>query len=105
MAQALSNLIINSDKYSQGAPHVAISATVTSEDVQIFIRDWGIGIPVDEQSRVFSDYVRGSNVGARPGTGLGLAIVSQIISLHGGLIEVVEQEGAGTTMKITLPRP
>ena len=105
MAQALSNLIINSDKYSQGAPHVAISATVTSEDVQIFIRDWGIGIPQDEHSRVFSDYVRGSNVGTRPGTGLGLAIVSQIISLHGGLIEVVEQEGAGTTMKITLPRP
>ncbi len=105
MAQALSNLITNADKYSQGSPHVAITATVTSEDVQIFIRDWGIGIPAEEQARVFSDYVRGSNVGMRPGTGLGLAIVSQIISLHGGMIEVVHQDGPGTTMKITLPRP
>lgn len=105
MAQAISNLVINSDKYSQGNPHVAITATVTSEDVQIFIRDWGIGIPLEEQPRIFSDYVRGSNVGSRPGTGLGLAIVSQIISLHGGMIEVVDQEGPGTTMKITLPRP
>lgn len=105
MAQAISNLIINADKYSLGSPHVAITAMVTSEDVQIFIRDWGIGIPADEQARVFSDYVRGSNVGTRPGTGLGLSIVSHIISLHGGMIEVVDQEGPGTTMKITLPRP
>lgn len=105
MKQAIGNLLSNSEKYAGDEQYITITATVTSEDVQIFIRDRGIGIPPEERARVFSDYVRGSNVGTRPGTGLGLAIVSQIIGLHGGMIEVIDQDGPGTTMRISLPRP
>ena len=105
MQQVLANLLLNAEKYTALPPRVLITGEVTSEDVQIFIRDWGIGIPEEERSRVFSDYVRGSNVGSRPGTGLGLAIVSQIMAMHGGLIEVLETDGPGTTMKMTFPRP
>lgn len=105
MEQAIHNLLSNARKYSVAPPHVDITGAVTSEDVQIFITDNGIGIPPEERSRVFADYVRGSNVEARPGTGLGLAIVRQIINLHGGMIEVLDRDAPGTTMKITLPRP
>lgn len=103
--QALINLLSNSMKYSGGAPHIDISAVASSDDVQITLRDRGIGIPKQERARIFSDYVRGSNVGDRPGTGLGLAIVRQIVSLHGGSIEVVDTDGPGTSIRITLPRP
>ena len=105
MAQAFVNLLTNAEKYSDGTARIEISGLVTSEDVQILVRDWGIGIPEKERGRIFSDYVRGSNVGSRPGTGLGLSIVNQIVSLHGGIIEVASSDGPGTTMKITLPRP
>lgn len=105
MEQAFGNLFSNAVKYSDEDPCVEVRAVVNSEVVQIFIRDRGIGIPAAEQGRIFSDYVRGTNVGEKPGTGLGLAIVRQIIQLHGGLIEIVETDGPGTTFKITLPRP
>lgn len=105
MEQVIHNLLSNAQKYSADPACVDITGAVTSDDVQIFITDNGIGIPPEERSRVFADYVRGSNVESRPGTGLGLAIVGQIISLHGGMIEVVDRDGPGTTMKITLPRP
>lgn len=103
--QAFTNLFANSIRYTAGKPRVAISVTVTSEAVQIHFRDWGIGVPEVERDRVFSDYVRGSNVDGRTGTGLGLSIVRQAIGLHGGLIEIVATEGPGTTFRITLPRP
>ena len=104
MERAFGNLVANAIKYSSGDPRVEISGEVTSEDVTIRVRDWGIGIPPEERERVFSDYVRGTNVGTTPGTGLGLSIVSQIIGLHGGLVEVVDTQGPGTTVRIVLPR-
>ena len=105
MEQAVINLLSNAIKYSEDSPRIDISATAGPDSLVILFRDWGVGIPVGERDRVFSDYVRGSNVGAIEGTGLGLSIVSQIINLHGGLVEVVETVGPGTTIKVTLPRP
>ena len=103
--QALSNLLTNANKYSDGPAYVFIRALATSEDVQIFVCDRGIGVPSEERERIFSDYVRGSNVGEKPGTGLGLSIVRQIIGLHGGSIEIVDGDLPGTTFRISLPRP
>lgn len=105
MEQAFVNLFSNAFKYSHGDPRVEVRAAVSSEDVQIFVRDHGIGVPPQERSRIFSDYVRGSNVGARAGTGLGLAIVSQVMGLHGGLIDILDTDGEGTTFRLVLPRP
>jgi signal transduction histidine kinase len=105
MEQAFVNLFSNAFKYSHGDPRVEVRAAVSSEDVQIFVRDHGIGVPQEERTRIFSDYVRGSNVGTRAGTGLGLAIVSQVMGLHGGLIDIVDTQGQGTTFRLVLPRP
>lgn len=103
--QAVTNLLANALKYAAEEKRVEVTATVTNEEVQLFIRDWGIGVPDGERERIFAEYVRGSNVGSTPGTGLGLSIVRQIIGLHGGLIEAVDTDGPGLTIKITLPRP
>lgn len=103
--QAITNLLANALKYAADEKRVEVTAAVTSADVQLFIRDWGIGVPPAEHERIFADYVRGSNVGNTPGTGLGLSIVRQIIGLHGGSIEAVQTDGPGLTVKITLPRP
>ena len=104
MEQVFANLLSNVIKYAVGQPRAEIGAALTSEDVQIVVRDWGIGVPEEERSRIFSDYVRGSNVGSTQGTGLGLSIVNQIVGLHGGVIDIIEHEGPGLMMKISLPR-
>ncbi|MGB3496335.1 MAG: sensor histidine kinase, partial [Elainellaceae cyanobacterium] len=65
--------------------------------------DEGIGIPLDDQARLFGFFHRGSNVGAIPGTGLGLAIVKKSIDLHRGTIQVQSSPGQGTCITITLP--
>lgn len=103
--QALANLLSNAIKYSEGIPRVEITAAVSSDSIQVLVRDYGIGIPENERSNVFTDFVRAENVGERPGTGLGLAIVRRIAGLHGGLVDILEADGPGTTIRLTLPRP
>lgn len=103
--QAIGNLIGNAIKYSDGKPRVDISVIPGPESIHVLIRDHGIGIPASERDNIFGEYARAGNVGSRPGTGLGLAIVRHIASLHGGSVDVVDTEGQGTTMRLTLPRP
>lgn len=102
--QVITNLLSNSAKYAGEQKRALIKASVTSEDVQLLFRDWGIGVPAAEREDIFSEYSRASNVGERPGTGLGLAIVKQVIALHGGLIEAVDAHGPGLAIRIALPR-
>ena len=104
MERVFVNLVSNAVKFSILPTQVDIHGVISSEDVRIYLRDRGIGIPEAERAKVFGEYVRGSNVGDVSGTGLGLSIVSHILELHGGAIEIVETEGNGTTFMITLPR-
>ena len=101
--QVFVNLLTNAAKFAEGPAQVHVTADLSSEDVRILVRDHGIGIPASERERVFSEYVRGTNVGMAHGTGLGLAIVRHIVGLHGGMIEIADTRGPGTTFVITLP--
>ncbi len=67
------------------------------------IQDQGIGIPREDQQRLFDTFHRARNVGRIPGTGLGLAIVKQCVDLHGGQIIVHSEIAAGTTFTVILP--
>ncbi len=69
----------------------------------IQVKDYGIGIPQDEQGKVFDTFSRCSNVGGVQGTGLGLAIVKHAVELHGGSIALVSTEGIGSTFTVALP--
>jgi signal transduction histidine kinase len=71
--------------------------------LEIAVRDRGLGIPHDEQRRIFDKFVRGSTARDVRGTGVGLAMARQIVVAHGGEITVVSEPGQGSTFTIVLP--
>ncbi|HTF13230.1 MAG TPA: sensor histidine kinase, partial [Burkholderiales bacterium] len=73
------------------------------EQAVIEIQDRGIGIPLEDQPRMFESFHRASNVENRPGTGLGLAIVKKAVELHGGEISLSSAVGSGTRFTVLLP--
>ena len=100
----LSNLLINSLKYSQKSKKPPeISIAFRKEKVLFEIRDYGIGIPAEDQRNIFESFFRAANTQDIAGTGLGLSIVKQFIETHGGQIEFESQEGKGTIFKFELP--
>lgn len=71
--------------------------------IVIQVRDYGIGIPPEEQDRIFETFSRCSNVAGVNGTGLGLAIVKHAVELHGGSITFESIERLGSTFTVALP--
>jgi len=99
----LSNLLINAIKYSPTSSTVNFEL-ICQNDWAIFkIQDSGIGIPLEDQERLFESFHRAKNVGNIPGTGLGLAIVKRAVDLHGGKITVKSEVGVGTTFTVIIP--
>jgi signal transduction histidine kinase len=98
------NLISNAIKYTMSG-YVEVSLRVVEREVIGEVKDTGIGIPQEDQPRLFQEFYRASNAKslAIPGTGLGLSIVKRIIELSGGRILVQSQPEQGTTFRFTLP--
>ena len=104
MEQMLENLVSNAIKYTPEGGHVEMAIRSTENDtIRITVSDSGIGIPGDDVPRLFAEFFRASNVKNVIGTGLGLAIVKEIVSRHGGQINVESKEGIGTTVTILFP--
>jgi signal transduction histidine kinase len=99
----LSNLLSNAIKYSPSGSTIQFVLTCFDSHVVFQIQDRGMGIPDEDQPRLFEAFHRASNVTKLPGTGLGLAIVKNAVDLHGGTITVNSKEGIGTTFTVTLP--
>ena len=99
------NLLLNAIKYTPENGTVELKADRRDDSVLIEITDTGIGIPREEQGKIFDEFFRATN--ARKvewdGTGLGLSIVKHIVEGHGGEIHVNSIEGSGTTFTIQLP--
>ncbi|MEH2237043.1 hybrid sensor histidine kinase/response regulator [Nostoc sp.] len=98
-----SNLLTNAIKYSLPDGIVRFELIGEKKTVIFRIQDWGIGIPKEDQKRLFQPFQRADNVGTIPGTGLGLAIAKKAVEAHGGEIIVNSQLGVGTTFTVTLP--
>ena len=103
MRHAVSNLLTNAVKYSQPGSEVVLELSYGSEQITIQVRDQGIGIPEEDQEKLFQPFYRARNVGTVGGTGLGLAIVKQAVDAHGGRISVASTVGKGTTFIVTFP--
>ncbi len=75
-----------------------------NDKVHISVADHGVGFPPEEQSRIFSKFVRGSAAGLTnaKGTGLGLAMVRKILASQGGSINARSSPGKGAVFTITL---
>ena len=102
--QILDNLISNAIKYSSEGSEVKFEAECTDEKIFFTVKDNGIGIPPEDQKRLFEPFHRAANASAISGTGLGLAIVKGSVEQHGGTIKVESELGKGTTFKVELPR-
>lgn len=102
---AMMNLLDNAIRYNNPNGSVTVTASGKGDMLEVRIADTGIGIPADEQQKIFSRFFRASNAIRRQteGSGLGLYIVQNIIHRHGGDIGFSSQEGKGVTVFFTLP--
>jgi signal transduction histidine kinase len=98
-----SNLLSNAIKYSRESSGVEFKITRDGKDAMFCVSDHGIGIPQEDQSRLFEAFHRAANVGQIQGTGLGLLIVKRCVELHRGTIRFESQEGKGTIFIVHLP--
>lgn len=100
----LNNLISNAVKYSPAGKDVELRTSLKENMVNIEVKDHGIGIPLEEQSKMFQKFFRANNARGLKGTGLGLNIVKQYLDLAGGSIDFKSEENAGTTFTVKIPQ-
>jgi signal transduction histidine kinase len=101
--RVLTNLIINAVKHNPAGIHLTFDGIRLDSMLRITIHDTGVGIPPQQQARLFELYYRGAQSRYTPGLGLGLYLCHQIITAHGGQVGVVSQPAEGTTFWFTLP--
>ncbi|GAA3393432.1 PAS domain S-box protein [Cryptosporangium minutisporangium] len=103
--RVLLNLLSNGVKFTPPGGTVTLVGRRVGDEAVVTVTDTGIGIPAEEQSRLFDRFFRSSNAmdEAIQGTGLGLSIVKTIVEHHGGRITAESAVGKGTTMTLTLP--
>jgi two-component system, OmpR family, phosphate regulon sensor histidine kinase PhoR len=105
MARALRNVLDNAVKYSSPPAPVEVFLARRNGHAVITVRDHGIGIPADEQTKIFTKFHRGEEARFRgiKGTGIGLAMVDEIVRAHHGRIDVDSEPGAGSVFTIAVP--
>jgi two-component system OmpR family sensor kinase len=102
--QAVLNLADNAVKNTDPGATIAIGVTARGQEVNIWVRDTGVGIEASELDRIFHRFVRGRDAGRRyRGAGLGLAIVETVAEAHGGRVSVESEPGVGSRFAIVLP--
>jgi signal transduction histidine kinase/DNA-binding LacI/PurR family transcriptional regulator/AraC-like DNA-binding protein len=106
LKQIILNLVSNATKFTEHG-EVALSVTADDKTAMIMISDTGIGIPLDEQDRIFDEFQQSDRTAQRGygGMGLGLAITRRLVELHQGQIGVRSsgEEGAGSSFYFTIP--
>ncbi len=100
------NLLDNALKYSKGKPEIEINISSNDNEIQLQVKDNGIGIPASYKEKIFDKFFRvphGDKHNVK-GYGLGLSYVAHIIAEHRGSVSVESEEGKGTTFIIKLPK-
>lgn len=104
MEYALYNLLTNAVKYSPGETHVAVFAERNGQELRVSVRDQGIGMDSKEIKNIFKKFYRTKRAeqSGEVGTGIGLSIVEQIVTHHGGRMEVTSEPGKGSCFTMVL---
>lgn len=101
LRQVFLNILDNAAKHGGDGKRITASMNLEGEQIAIRIRDFGSGIPADELPHVKMKFYKGSSK-AR-GSGIGLAVCDEIVTMHGGSLELENAEGGGTLVTILLP--
>lgn len=104
--QVIQNIINNAIKYTRpGQQKVQVGAKKEKNFLKIWVKDHGMGVPKEQQKRMFQRFFRAENaiISQTEGSGLGLYIAKQIVNLHHGDIWMESKEGEGSIFYITLP--
>lgn len=101
LRNSLINLISNAIKYSPEGKAIELTSLFQDSQLNISVKDSGIGIPVEDHEHLFSRFFRAHNTGNIKGTGMGLHIVKKYLDLMGGKITFESALNAGTTFIIT----
>jgi two-component system sensor histidine kinase BaeS len=101
--QAVGNLLANAARYCRPGDEVTVVVRSEADQAVLDVIDSGPGIPADELPHVFDRLWRGRAAKPVAGSGIGLAVAREIVVAHGGTIEAVSSESAGTTITIRLP--
>jgi two-component system sensor histidine kinase KdpD len=103
VVQVVVNLLENAIKYSPKGSLIEVSARLIDGMVQIEIADRGVGIPLEDLTRVFDKFYRVQRPESVSGTGLGLSISKGIVEAHHGNIYAKVRDGGGTVICVDLP--
>ncbi len=106
VVQVLNNILSNSIKYSEEKATITVSVKETDTEIEISVKDTGMGIPKEDLSRVFERFYRVDKARSRAmgGTGLGLSIAKEIMVAHGGSIRLESEYKVGTTVYLKFPK-
>ena len=105
LLSAVTNLMSNAVKYTPDGGDITARLASHGSEIAIAIVDSGVGIPRKDLNRVFERFYRvdRGRQSATGGTGLGLSIVRHVAVNHGGRVELISEEGIGSTFSIILP--
>ena len=105
--QSLTNLIDNAIKYSQKRREIDVRIVEGENQIEIQIQDRGVGIPEEEQLKIFQDFYRSPEAARQfpGGVGLGLKIVKHIMEAHNGKVQVRSKHGRGSMFSLIFVRP
>ena len=104
MRQVFANLLDNAIKYTPGGGSVTISLRDGSDQAVAVFRDSGIGIPTDEQDKIWARLYRGDKSRSQRGLGLGLSLVKAVVEAHGGQATVSSEPNRGSEFTVRLPK-
>jgi signal transduction histidine kinase len=101
--QILYNLLTNAVKFTPDGGSVDIAARRQNGQIEIEVKDTGIGIAPEDQTRIFEEFRQVGRERSREGTGLGLTLTKRLVELHGGRIWLESEPGKGSTFTFSLP--
>ncbi len=104
MRQVFANLLDNAVKYTPEGGRVTVSVQDDSGQAVAVFRDTGIGIPAEEQDKIWVRLYRGDKSRSQRGLGLGLSLVKAVVEAHGGKVSVSSQVNQGSEFKVSLPK-
>ena len=102
MRQVFANLLDNAVKYTPAGGEVTITTRNEPARLVVIFRDTGIGIPPEEQDKIWTRLYRGDKSRSQRGLGLGLSLVKAVVEAHGGSVSVTSTVGEGSEFTVVL---